>query len=179
MAKSGVRAEVLDPTYALTAKQKVFVKALVKGKTVAQAAEIAGYSPSTARNTYKGVYVQAALKYLHKQHREAARVSRKKVVDGMLEAIEMAKEKNEPAVMIAGWREVGKICGFYAPEVKQINLNVTAKAVLTQMETMSDEELLKLVEKNEDVIEGEIVGEVEGEAGELGMGALEFIEDAA
>jgi hypothetical protein len=47
------------------------------------------------------------------------------------------------------------MCGYYAPEVKEINVNVGAKRVIGQLEVLSDQELMELIEKDSAVIEGE------------------------
>ena len=49
--------------------------------------------------------------------------------------------------MIAGWREIGRICGYYAPEKDlKVHVNVTAQRLIEKYETMSDAELAALCE---------------------------------
>jgi phage terminase small subunit len=103
----------------------------------------------------KSPKVQEAIRYLHKKHEKAADMTRKKVMDGMLEAIDMARVQADSGNMIAGWREIAKMCGYYAPEVKKIDINISAKRVIDKMETLSDDDLMKLVEENANIIEGE------------------------
>lgn len=82
-------------------------------------------------------------------------MNRKKVMDGFLEAIEMAKMQGEAGVMVNGWREIGRMCGYYAPEVKKIDVNITAKRVIDKLETLSDSELADMIEESATIIEGE------------------------
>jgi len=82
-------------------------------------------------------------------------MTRKKVMDGMLEAIEMAKLQAEPATMVNGWREIGRMCGYYAAERKILDINITAKRAVDQLEMLSDGELLEMIERDSDLIEGE------------------------
>ena len=81
--------------------------------------------------------------------------ARKKVMDGMLEAIEMAKLQSEPATMVGGWREIGRMCGYYAAEKRVLDINITAKRAVDKLETLSDAELLEMIDKDSDMIEGE------------------------
>jgi phage terminase small subunit len=82
-------------------------------------------------------------------------MTRKKVMDGMLEAIEMAKIQADPGVMVNGWREIGRMCGYYAAEKKVLDINITAKRTVDKMETLSDAELLEMIDRDSDMIEGE------------------------
>jgi len=80
---------------------------------------------------------------------------------GFLEAVEMAKIQAVPSDMIAGWREIAKMCGYYAPEVKKIEINVTTRRVIDQMETLSDDDLLQMVAESTKLIEGEAMNVLE------------------
>ena len=48
--------------------------------------------------------------------------------------------------MIAGWREVRKMCGYYEPVKKQIDVNITGNVVMERLNRLSDADLLKLIE---------------------------------
>lgn len=157
MTYSGYVARATAPTETLTDKQKEFVKFILKGRNPEQAARAAGYSSPNVQGyeLIRKPNVQNALRHLYKKHEMVADISRKKVMDGLLEAIEIAKIQADAQNMVAGWREIGRMCGYYAPEVKKIEVNVTAKRVISQLETLSDEDLLKMVEDNAKIIEGE------------------------
>lgn len=75
-------------------------------------------------------------------------------MDGFLEAIDMARIQADSGNMVAGWREIAKMCGYYAPEVHKIDVTVTAKRVIDRLETMSDADLLEMVNENAQIIEG-------------------------
>lgn len=146
-----------SPLHYLTEQQKIFVDQIMKGKGPNVAARIAGYSQPDAQGytIAKSPKVQAAIKYLHKKHEQASQMTRKKVMDGMLEAIDMARMQADAGVMIAGWREIGRMCGYYAPEVKKIDINISAKRVIDKLETLSDADLVKMIEDSSQVIEAE------------------------
>jgi len=152
-------AALTSPLHLLDERQKIFVDSIIKGRGPSQAARIAGYNSPDSQGsiTLKSPKIQAAIQFLYKKHEAAADVSRKKVMDGLLEAIDMAKMQADSGNMIAGWREIGRMCGYYAPEVKKIDINISAKRVIDKMETLSDEELLQMVESSRSIIEAEAI----------------------
>lgn len=146
-----------DPLMSLTDKQKLFVDAMMRGQTQTLAARTAGFSNVhvEANRLMKMSKIHEALQYLHAKHERVSQMTRKKVMDGMLEAIEMAKLQAEPATMVNGWREIGRMCGYYAAERKILDINITAKRAVDQLEMLSDGELLEMIERDSDLIEGE------------------------
>lgn len=146
-----------SPLHYLTEQQTIFVNAIIKGKSPAVAARMAGYvrPESQGYAIVKSPKVADAIRFLHKKHEKVSDMNRKKVMDGMLEAIEIAKLQADAGSMISGWREIGRMCGYYAPEVKKIDINITAKRVIDKLETLSDADLLQMVEESGRIIEGE------------------------
>lgn len=57
----------------------------------------------------------------------------------------MAREQQNPAGMVAGLREVGRLMGFYAPERVKMALEPGAVQEMRRLETLSDQELLAMV----------------------------------
>jgi len=152
-----------DPTIDLTAKQKLFVDGMLRGMPQTTAARAAGYNnaPVDANRLMKNPKVQESLQFLQHKYEKASQMTRKKVMDGMLEAIEMAKVQAEPGVMVAGWREIGRMCGYYAAEKRVIDVNITAKRAVDKLETLSDAELLEMIEEDSEAIEGEFTEVIE------------------
>lgn len=141
----------------LTERQLAFVKYWAQGESPRVAARLAGYSSDSNIIHWRMMNDPAILKLYQAEkaaYAEAAQMSRKKVMGMLQEAYDMAKIKAEPAVMVAAAREVGKMCGFYEPEVK-ININVNGAKITEQLNNLSDEELMKLVEEGNDIIPGE------------------------
>ena len=68
-------------------------------------------------------------------------VTRQKVLDGLMEAIEQARAQTNPMGMIAGYREIARLLGLYEPT--RIALDVAPD--LGRFERMTDAELLALV----------------------------------
>lgn len=151
------RTVTADPMLGLSDMQLAFIENILAGMTQTLAARTAGYNnPGVeGHRLMNSVSVKNALRYLHREHEKASRMTRKKVMDGMLEAIDMARLQGESGVMVAGWREIGRMCGYYAAEKKEISVNISAKRTIDKLETMSDAELLEMIEQDEEAIEGE------------------------
>jgi hypothetical protein len=159
MAHQSPRVEKTTPLAGLNEREKKFALFVAEGKSATKATQLAGYS-TKGSGTQTDRLLQRpdvinAVHHLQRRYEESIVASRKMVLEGFLEAIEQARLQADPAVQIAGWREVGKMCGYYAPEVKEVNVNVGAKRIIGQLEVMSDAELLEMIEKDREAIEGE------------------------
>lgn len=140
-------AEVVDPNKPLTEKAKLFVKYWAQGESIASAAARAGYGDGATYAYRLTHYPQVKALYAEEKrlYEEAAQMTRKKVMDGLLEGIEMAKMVSEPASVIRGWREVGLMCGYYEPT--RVNVNVSGNVEVRRLNSMSDAELLRLIQE--------------------------------
>lgn len=165
-AKSAAVSEYVDnPTLACTPQQLVFVQEMAKGVPQSVAAKTAGFADYTREGSrlLRKAHIVAAIQYLHREHEAVVRMSRQRVMEGMLESIEMAKQLSEPGTMVAGWREIGKMCGYYAAEHKIHHHQHSAKRAVDRLESLSDAELLEMVEKDSEAIEGEFAEVLEDE----------------
>lgn len=141
----------------LTDKQRMFVRFWAAGETPRTAAIMAGFSETSAAMGWKLSHDPAILKIYHEEKKlfeAAAQMTRQKVMDMLKDAYDMAKIQSDPSVMVAAAREIGKMCGYYEPETR-ININIGAK--IDQLNNMSDEQLLKLIEEQGDVLPGEAI----------------------
>jgi len=137
-----------------------------QGMTWTAAARHAGYkSPGSLISVWNADPRMAAIvREEQRKNAEAAQMTRQKVMDGFLEAVSMAKLLSDPHALIKAWAEIAKMCGYYAPEVKKIDISIAAKRVASQMERLTDDELLKLAEKELvavglDIVDAEIISE--------------------
>jgi phage terminase small subunit len=145
---SAASASEIDPDKPLTEKQKAFVQSWAKGNSIGRACLDAGYADDGLGYRLARMPNVLALKAEYAAAYEAtAEMSRKQVLDGIKEAIDMAKLMADPANMIAGWREVGKLCGYYAPVETRVKLDVTGNVTMRSLTAMTDAELLELIEK--------------------------------
>lgn len=140
-------AESVDPSKPLTEKQKLFVKYWAEGDAITTASARAGYSDG-ATLAYRMVKMPNVLA-LYDQYKlayeEAAQMTRKKVMDMLLESYDMAKLLAEPSTMVAAAREIGKMCGYYAPVETRVKLDVSGNIVHQRLNSLSDAELIKLI----------------------------------
>jgi hypothetical protein len=132
----------------LTEQERAFVEAFGLGLNMTQAATRAGYAhPHTRANELmKKPAIQAAIAEQRVRFEELADVSRKDVVEGIRESIDMARLLSDPQTMIVGWRELAKICGYYEPTKHKIEMTVNGSVRLEQLASMSDAELAKIIE---------------------------------
>lgn len=141
----------------LTERQAAFVDATLLGKDRFDAARAAGIvrdglpEPSAVE---KSVNVQRALAEARSELSSAAQISRADVIDGIMEGINMARLAADPATMIKGWTEVGKILGHYAPEVKKLEITDNQKRLQSKFTAMTDEDLLRVIEGECAVVPG-------------------------
>lgn len=158
-----------NPNRPLTTKMKDFVKYWAQGESILSAAVRAGYTDG-GTYAYRLAKDPAILKIYHAEkeaYEQAVGMTRQRVMEGLLEAVEMAKIQADPTAMIAGWREVGKMCGYYEPVKKQIDVNITGNVVMERLNRLSDADLLKLIEdQTTSALEGEFIEIAEGDENE-------------
>jgi predicted ribosome-associated RNA-binding protein Tma20 len=113
----------------------------------------ARYAPHSARQTAHDLLSNPDVRELvAKYEQEAAErlaVTRERMLEELQAAIEVARLKGDPMAMIAGWREIAKMCGYYAPERKKVEISVDGAALQAKMAAMSDEELLAIADGRE------------------------------
>ena len=95
-----------------------------------------------------------AIQRHHNQVLRATNMSRKQVMKGMLEAIDVAKDQRHANAMISGWKEIGRMCGFYEPERREIHVSMDNKEMMKEIKAMSREELMRLAHE-QDAIDAE------------------------
>ncbi len=142
-------AETIDPTKPLTEKAKLFVKFWAQGESVSSASARAGYGDG-ATYAYKLTRFPQVIALYNEEKRlyeEASQMTRKKVMDGLLEGIEMAKLVSEPASVINGWKTIGQMCGYFEPVKRRLDINVSGSIEMSRLNRMSDAELLQAIQK--------------------------------
>lgn len=147
----------------LTEKQRAYVDARGRGKGRRSAAAEAGYADpeNNARQVERLPQIQAAIDREHANTRLVTGLKRSDIVAGIQEAIEQAKMLADPTAQIAGWRELAKMHGYYAPEVKKIEIAGNLRQRRDALEALTDEQLLEIVVEDMEV-EG-VSGAADGE----------------
>lgn len=142
-------AALVDVNKPLTDMQRAFVKLWASGETILSASVKAGYADggTFCYRMARMPNVMALYNAEKLAFEQANDMNRKKVMDGLMDGIEMAKMLGEPASVIAGWREIGKMCGYYEPIKVRHEVSIEGKIVHERLNSMSDDELLELIER--------------------------------
>lgn len=135
----------------VTQKQAAFVRSFVKHGNAAKAARDAGYAPGSARVTgcrlLTKANVRAAIAAEQRRYEVISRLSRVAVIDSLMHIIEMARAEGDASVMLSGWREVARLCGFYNQGPKaQLDAEAKAKQLFNGLELLSDAALSSIAE---------------------------------
>lgn len=133
----------------LNPRQKRFVDEFVILGNAAEAARRAGYSAKTARTVASEILskpdIQEAVRLARAENAARLDLTRQDVLAGILEAIEMARVMADPSAMLAGYRDLARMCGFNEPEVHRVEASPAASAVVARFVAMTDDELAALV----------------------------------
>ena len=128
----------------LTAKQLRWIDEYLIDFNGAAAAVRAGYSAKCARSIAHENLTKPDLQAIlrDKQIRMAAdlEIRRNDVVLGLVAAVELGRQKREPAAMVAAIREIAKILGFYSPGIPFKKLPGQRSAA-SEFASMSDAQL--------------------------------------
>ena len=133
----------------LSDKQRRWIDEYLIDFNGAAAALRAGYSPKSARSiAHENLTkpdIQAVLQARQAVTAKELQITRQGVIRGLLDAVEMGRELNNPASMISGLSTIAKILNFYAPEVKRVEFSSDHYITHSHMATMTDAELLALI----------------------------------
>lgn len=112
-----------------------------------RSAILAGYDfadKSNIKNVEKSPTVQEELAKIRAQMADAAGVSKEDIVAMLMDAAALAKMQADPSSIVAAARELGKMLGFYAPEVKKTIKGVDKNDLRKALKEMQDEDLYRL-----------------------------------
>jgi phage terminase small subunit len=133
----------------LTAKQARWVDEYLACGDASASAVKAGFSQNGAgvagNRMLKNAYVQKALH--ERQTADATRLSlrREDVLNGLLEAVATAKERLDPSAMVAAWKQVAHMMGYFSPERIKVDLDVAGSVEMGRLSALSDAELLNII----------------------------------
>ena len=137
----------------LTVRQGKFVEHYALCGNAAEAARLAGYSARSARVTGPETLLKPAIREaLQARQRVFAQelgVTKQDVINGLQEAIVVAKSQLNPGAMISGLAQIAKLCGFYEPEVHKVDMAIDTASLRSKFAAMSDEELLSVINSSQ------------------------------
>lgn len=133
----------------LTAKQSRFIDEYMVDLNGAAAAVRSGYSRKTSRaiaaENLTKPDIQAELQRRGAALARELEITREGVVKNLVAVFEMARELKNPEAMISAMSTVAKMLGYYAPEVKRVELDAEGKTRVNHLERLSDAELLAIM----------------------------------
>lgn len=145
-----------------SARIRSLVEHIANGKTYAQAAVAAGFvtpdhptPDNMAKQVMSRPYAREMLQNIRTETAADHKITRANVIEGLKEAIDMARTMAEPGVMIMGWKEIGKMCGLYEQVKVKIDLTTGGAVLQTKIGSMNDEDLLRLA--TGEAIDGEFI----------------------
>lgn len=166
---NAAKAALVPVDQPLTEMQKLFVKHWAAGETITNAGIRAGYHDggAYAYRMVKMPNILAAYNVEKQAFERANDMSRKKVMEGFQDGIAMAAMLGEPASVIAGWREIGRMCGYYEPVTVKHQVNVQGKILVDRMNRMTDEELFALIQQSSQDMGGDtpLIGDADDAQG--------------
>lgn len=135
-----------------TKKQRAYAEARGRGLSRDQSAIMAGYHPEDVTNVERSDGVQQELAKIRAETAANTGITKEQVVELLIEAARMAQTMEDPTGLVAAARELGKMLGYYAPEVKKTLHGLDKEGIKKVLDEMSDEELIRL--RNAKVIDG-------------------------
>lgn len=132
----------------LSEKARNFVKHWAAGESITVASLKAGYANCTY--TYQLVHLPEVIEMYNaekKKYEEAAGMTRKKVMDGLLDGIDMCKLAGDGPGVITGWKTVGQMCGYFEPIRRRVDINVQGNVMMGKLSAMSDADLLRVIQE--------------------------------
>ena len=142
----------------VSTQEEKFLYHVVSGLSLSGAARAAGYNfkdfNSGGKQVLKRAPVKARLAQMRAEAAQRARISQDDVIEGFKSAIGDAQMLSDPQAQIAGWREIAKMLGFYAPEVKRIEISSVELKARQELAELSEKDLLEMA-GDDGAIEGE------------------------
>lgn len=132
-------------------RQVLFAEAIAAGMNPHQAAKRAGYTSSGSVKQLEHPTTAALINLKRIELARVQGISKEKVLDMFMEAFQLSRTLEDPATMVRAATEVGKMLGYYAPEVKQFNIDVRQLHTVRQLEELSTEQLAKMVDEAGDI----------------------------
>ena len=143
---------MLDDTGKLSVRQEKFVEHYSLCGNAAEAARLAGYSPRSAKvqacRLTNDNRVIAEITKRQKAYQRELQITKDDVLAGLLSAIQLAKEQQNPSAMISGLAQIAKLCGFYEPDVSRVVISDESLRLKHQLAAMSDDELLAVIARH-------------------------------
>lgn len=137
---------IKSPERHLTEMQMMFVRHWAAGESILSASARAGYADNGtyAYRLVKDPLIVQIYEREKKLYEASVQMTRQRVMEGFLEAADMARLQADPTALTGAWREVGKMCGYYEPVKKVIDVNINGQ-ITQKVERLDDDTLLAII----------------------------------
>ncbi len=140
----------------LTRRQKAFVDHYLTCRNGAEAARRAGYAEPSARITASKLLtkgnIQVALAEKEAEIKKITNIDKKRVVNELMAAIDLARVQANAGRVINGWMNVANILGLDKPEPRKTYVPSASQAVIIEkLKNMNTEELFLLAQGDLDI----------------------------
>ena len=109
---------------------------------------MAGYSENggdpVAERIEKSETVSQELARVRAETASNVGITKEMVIEMLREAADLAKLQADPTGIVQAAREMGKMLGFYAPEVKKITRDMNKQDLQKLLTELTEDELLRL-----------------------------------
>ena len=133
-------------------RESQFATNIAMGMTQTAAARAAGYNAQLGGPLMKRPEIQDEIVIQAQSISRDLILSRNDVLQGLLDAVGDAKLQGDATPQIAGWREIGRIIGCYAPEERKVTYEGDVSVIQKRVMELSDAKLHEYT-----LIEGEVV----------------------
>lgn len=133
-------------------RESQFAANIAMGMPQSAAARAAGFGAHSGVQLMKLPEIQQAIVSQTQAISKELILGRNDVLQGLLDAVGDAKLQGDATPQIAGWREIGRIIGCYAPEEKKVTYEGDVSVIQKRVMELSDAKLHEYT-----LIEGEVV----------------------
>lgn len=139
--------------------KRAYTLARMSGETRGKSAIIAGMDVENRTTNEADALLPKVVREEGAKNASTIKMTREQVMQGLMDAADMARLAGEPMAMVSAWKEIGRMCGYYAPDVTkkilEIGVSESAKKALT---LLSDEDLYRFARAK--TIEGEVLAPI-------------------
>lgn len=140
--------EIAKQDAARARRMKAIEAVAVMGMNYKEAGEYSGLAHSTVSGLMQEPKVKEYIAQIQRQQAKKLNVSRERVMEGILEAIDDARMLGEPASQIRGWEQIAKMQGYYAPERHVHELPEGAQDFIEAMQSLDSSEVARIAGQN-------------------------------
>lgn len=139
--------------------KRAYTLARMSGETRDKSAIIAGLDVENRTQNERQVLAPKIVIEEGAKNAATIKMTREQVMQGLMDAADMARLAGEPMAMVSAWKEIGRMCGYYAPEVTKKILEIgVSESARKALALLPDEDLYRFARAK--TIEGEVLAPI-------------------